>query len=125
MSSFYDGRVMVSSISAEEALARLDPEERTWVEAFRDRVRRELGERLRDLRLYGSKARGDWHEESDIDLLVLVEGLDEEARDQIWVIAHDISPWLMPVVADFDRYHRPVSRATGFYKEMRKESVRL
>lgn len=116
---------MVSSTTAEEALSRLDPEERAWVTEFRGRVRAELGDRLRDLRLFGSKARGEWHEESDIDLLVLVSDLDRDARDRVRAIAHEISSWLSLVIADFDEYHRPVSRATGFYKEMREESVRL
>lgn len=51
--------------------------------------------------------------------------LDRDARDRVRAIAHEISSWLSLVIADFDEYHRPVSRATGFYKEMREESVRL
>lgn len=116
---------MVSAITADEALARLPAEERRWVEEFRERLRAEHGPRLRDLRLFGSKARGEWHEESDIDLLVLLDGCDIETRMAIVDLARSISPWLSPHTYDFERYHEPVSRATGFYKEMRKESVRL
>jgi uncharacterized protein len=116
---------VVSEITADEALGRLEPEERRWIEDFRERLRAEYGERLRDLRLFGSKARGDWHDESDIDLLLLLDGNDPATERAISNLAHSISPWLRPHVHDFERYHAPISRATGFYKEMRKESVRL
>lgn len=116
---------MPSSVLAEEILVRLAPVERRWVEEFRDRVRDELGPRLRDLRIFGSKVRGDFGEESDIDLLVLVDRLDYRTWQSIVDLAHAISSWLSPVVEDFDEYHSPASRASGFYKEMRKESVRL
>lgn len=112
-------------MKAEVALARLRPEERAWVEEFRDSARDMLGPRLRDMRLFGSKVRGDDHPESDIDLLVLVEDLDSDRRTAVVGLASSISTWLRPVVVDFDRYHSPSSRATGFYREMRKESVRL
>lgn len=116
---------MVSTMPAEVALARLRPDERRWVEEFRDRLRTAAGPRLRDLRIYGSKVRGDAHPESDIDLLVLVESCTYEECESIWSIAQSISPWLSPNVFDFEEYHSPMFRASGFYKEMRTESVRL
>ncbi len=116
---------MVASITAKDALARLPEEERRWIEEFRDRLRDEYGTRLRDLRLIGSKARGEWHEESDIDLLVLLDGCDFETEMAIVDVAMSISTWLQTHTFDFERYHDPVSRATGFYKEVRKESIRL
>ncbi len=110
---------------AEEALSRLIPTERRWVEELRDEVRARFGPRVRDIRLYGSKVRGDDHEESDIDVLILVDGNDEATSTAIWDLASSISTWLSPVVIDFERYHRPISRASGFYEEIRRESVRL
>jgi predicted nucleotidyltransferase len=116
---------VVSPVTAEEALARLTARERRWVEEFRDRLRELLRDRLRDLRLFGSRARGERHAESDIDLLVLVDGFDEETRRSVIDLAYSISPWLSPMPVDFERYHAPRSRATGIYQEIRKESVRL
>jgi predicted nucleotidyltransferase len=118
---------MVSKITADAALSRLDPADRCLVEAFRDRVREQLGPRLRDLRLFGSKVRGDDHEESDLDILVLVDALDEATFDAIIEVASALrGPSLVsPHVREFDAYHAPRSRASGFYQEMREQSVRL
>lgn len=116
---------MVSTLSAGEVLDRLDAEERQAVEEFRDRLRAELGPRLRDLRIFGSKARGDDHGDSDIDLLVLIDGDAGPTADRVRELAASINGLLWPVVYNFDRYHDPVFRASGFYKELRKESVRL
>lgn len=120
----YDGGV-VSVMSSHEALARMAPRRRRWVEEFRDRVHTLLGPRLRDLRLFGSQARGEAHTESDIDLLVLVDRLDDETWRSVLDLASSISPWLSPLTQDYERYHAPRSRATGIYQRIRNESVRL
>lgn len=39
----------------------------------REEVQRSLGDRLLEVRVFGSQARGEAHEESDLDLLVLVD----------------------------------------------------
>ena len=109
----------------DQALARLNDDERRWVQSFRDQVSQALGPRLRDLRIFGSKLTGEFHDESDIDILVLVEHLDQATRVRVMEIARSLSYWLEPHVIDFDSYHTPVSRATGFYKEMRKASARI
>ncbi|MFL5798628.1 MAG: nucleotidyltransferase domain-containing protein [Actinomycetota bacterium] len=116
---------MPSSASTIEALGRLDPRRREWIEEFRDRLRALLGARLKDLRLFGSEARGQGSAESDIDLLVLVDGLDVATWRSILDMAHMISPWLSPLIEDYERYHAPRSRATGIYRAIREDSVRL
>lgn len=117
--------VVVSTVTTEEALARLTADERHAVEEFRRRVSEMLGPRLRDLRIYGSKVRGDAHEESDIDLLVLVDGCDWETGNAIWRLGLSIHPMMLALAWDFEAYHAPINRASPFYREMRKESVRL
>lgn len=95
------------------------------MDEFRSRLREMLGPRLRDLRIYGSKVRGTSDPESDIDLLVLVEALDPATWGEVVDLALSVSPVLSPHVDDYDGYHEPRSRASGFYKEIRRESVRL
>lgn len=116
---------MVSEVPADVALARMGPSERHAVEEFRRRVRELLGDRLRDLRLFGSQARGDTHNESDIDVLVLVNDLDEATQRAVFDVAWDVDARLSLMTRDFEQYHSPPSRASGIYKEMRVDSVRL
>lgn len=111
--------------SSEQILEQLGLRQREWVEKFRDQLRALLGDRLRDLRLFGSHVRGEAHEESDIDLLVLVDGFGEETWRRVIDMAQSISPWLAPMIEDFERYHAPRSRATGIYQDIRQASVRL
>jgi predicted nucleotidyltransferase len=63
---------------------RLSPQERKAVNAFVAVLHREYPERVHDVILYGSKARGDSHPDSDIDLLVIVD-------DDDWRLSHAIS----------------------------------
>ncbi len=51
---------------------RLTPNERAGLTAFVDRLQQRYGDDLLRVRLFGSKARGDAHGESDFDLLVVL-----------------------------------------------------
>jgi predicted nucleotidyltransferase len=67
--------------------AQLTETERQVVEGFVSRLDNELGSHLRGLWLYGSRARGTRHPESDVDLLVIADG----GRDRYGRIAGDLS----------------------------------
>ncbi len=45
--------------------------------------------RLKGFYLFGSKARGDWDEESDTDIAIIVEGLNKETKRAIIDIVVD------------------------------------
>ena len=51
--------------------------EKAWLEAFIQRIRRDYGNVVHRALIFGSKARGDWHAASDIDILVII---DDEAK---------------------------------------------
>ena len=70
--------------------ARLTPHERAGLAAFVERLRQRYGDDLLRVRLFGSKARGDAHDESDLDLLVVVRMRDGTYR-QYWREIVDIS----------------------------------
>ncbi|MGD9100066.1 MAG: nucleotidyltransferase domain-containing protein [Anaerolineae bacterium] len=62
----------------------LTSQERQAVEAFVQALRQQYPDRIRQVLLFGSKARGDSHPDSDIDLLILVD-------DDHWRFSHAIS----------------------------------
>ena len=55
---------------------------------YASRLRALFGERLSDVRLFGSFARGEAHEDSDVDVLVLVDGLTDL---EIGVVAGEVA----------------------------------
>ena len=55
--------------------------------AFRRALEGRCGPRLREVRLFGSHARGDAHQDSDVDLLVVVDDLSETERRELLDLA--------------------------------------
>ncbi len=50
-------------------------------EAVGKKVREAFGERVREVLIFGSRARGDWNEESDLDVLVVIDDMKPEDWD--------------------------------------------
>jgi predicted nucleotidyltransferase len=68
---------------------RLPPALRLALTEYADRLRPLFGDRLLELRLFGSYARGEAHEDSDVDVLVLIRGLTDL---EIGVVAGEAAP---------------------------------
>lgn len=58
---------------------------RTAFEKFRNEIEEELGDQVKEVILYGSVARDEETEESDVDVLVVVE--DRSVKDKIFDIS--------------------------------------
>jgi predicted nucleotidyltransferase len=78
---------MEHAISDRLSALQLSESERRVIERLASRLDDELGSDLRALWLYGSRARGTGHPESDVDLLVIADG----GRDRYGRIAGDLS----------------------------------
>ena len=94
-------------------------------------VQKIYGAHLKSVILYGSYARGDFTQESDVDIMVLVdlpadkmdEYSDELAEvDYEYNVNYDI--WMMPVVKNVEHFNRWVS-AYPFYSNVQREGVVL
>ncbi len=68
----------------------LRPNERAGLTTFVERLRQRYGDDLLRVVLFGSKARGDFDSESDLDLLVVVRMTDGRYR-QYWSEIADIA----------------------------------
>ncbi len=96
-----------------------------------DDVRKLYGGRLKNVILYGSYARGDFQEDSDIDIMILVDLADEEIRergrrlsDVTFDYNFDYGLMIMPIVKNLDHFNRWL-RAYPFYYNIKKEGVEL
>ena len=66
-----------------DGLEHLTGDEKKAVADIRERLNGFVGSRLRGLYVFGSKARGDYDSESDVDLAILIDGLDRETKRKI------------------------------------------
>lgn len=77
----------------------LTSEERAALSEIKGRVKSLVGPRLRGFFLFGSKARGDFDPESDLDIAILVDDLDREMKRKIIDIVADVEIKFLVVVS--------------------------
>lgn len=101
------------------------------IQDFAENARRLLGNSLDSVILYGSYARGDYSEFSDIDVMLLVsltEDQIKEISDQISDLAFDYmmkyGADISPVITNTDHFNYWVDNLP-YYRNIRDEGVRL
>ena len=74
--------------------------EKAWLEAFVEAIRHDYAHVVRRALLFGSKARGDWHAESDIDILVIISDEAKASGEAIEALSDELpgAPESLPVV---------------------------
>ena len=96
-----------------------------------EKLQRVYGNKLKAVILYGSVARGTATEESDIDIMVLVDGTAQELRtfeDQLSDVSTDISIKYFKVFSIIDISYQEYMRwvnTSPFYRNVSKEGVIL
>ena len=73
------------------AVAGWAPAERKWLAELVAAVRARHAEVVHNVIVYGSKARGDWNDDSDIDMLIIVADGAAERREALRHLAYDLS----------------------------------
>ena len=101
------------------------------IQDFAKSVRKMLGNSLDSVIVYGSYARGDYSELSDIDVMLLVYLGEEEIKkisDQISDLAFDFMMKygvdISPVITNIDHFNYWVDNLP-YYRNIRDEGVRL
>ena len=104
---------------------------REGVDRFAEEAKRIYGTKLQEIILYGSCARGDFKNDSDIDILILLdtppEGISSERKRILDVsdkLDLDYDVVLAPVVQNYALYQKyiPVS---VFYQNVEREGVKI
>ena len=92
-----------------------------------------LGDKLKKIILYGSYARGDFNEGSDVDIMILTDLYDDELNqkeEKIWDLAYDIEVdkdftiHISPILINTSYYNDRIS-IVPFYKNVKNEGVAL
>ena len=103
--------------------------EQTALKEFVDGVVPMMGEKLEQIILYGSVARGTSTEESDVDIALLIHGtIDENLEDHLLDFIVDMNLKYNRVfsVIDIDyAVFKKWEKVTPFYKNVNKEGIVL
>ena len=113
----------------------LSAEERHVVDAFAARVKAHFGDKLERIAVFGSRARGDTHAESDIDVIVLLRLpiFEETAADEAVRRFRDEACRLEPrhyvpislIVLAYERFEQTLARERRFALDVDQEGIRL
>ena len=101
--------------------------EKKAVALFASRVKTSLGSNMLNMRIFGSKVRGDFQRDSDIDILLVVRDRDASVRDNISEIASDLNLefdcLLSPVIYTETEYNQNRNFNSLFADNLEKESI--
>lgn len=103
------------------------------INEFVEKVNTILGKRIKKVILYGSYARGDYNQHSDIDIMILTDLTDDEMYQyfvEISDMAYEIEAKnnfdisLSPLIKNIDKFNYWLE-ALPFYINIQKEGVVL
>jgi predicted nucleotidyltransferase len=106
---------------------KLPTTERKAISAFSRRLKKLLGKQLVSVLLFGSKARGDYHKDSDTDIFILIKNKKNNANDKIAEatasVLDDYGILLSPVSYDLHEAELNIKMHSFFFEAVQKEGV--
>jgi len=112
-----------------EQLTQLRPQERAALSEYLERLRVRFGDRVLRVVLYGSRARGEGDAESDLDVLVVVDGDDYQLHREIALEAFKPSlkhsALVSPQVWDRARYEQQRAWQLLFFRNLERDGIHL
>ena len=105
----------------------LSKKEKSVLKEFKTGLEHVLGGRLVELKLFGSKARGDDRPDSDIDVLVIVTTDDWRICDTVYNVATDFSLetdlYISAKVISKNRFDQLRRDGTPFMRNVSKDAI--
>ncbi len=107
----------------------LSDQENSVIKKFKTILEQTFGKQFIELRLFGSKARGDDHPDSDIDVLVIVETDDWHIRDKVYDIVTDMllemDVCISPKVISKSIFAQLCKEGASFIHNISKDAITL
>ena len=105
----------------------LNTKEKSAIKRFKAGLQQALGECLIELKLFGSKARGDDRPDSDVDVLVIVTSDDWHISDTVYDIATDIflqtDLCISPKVISKSIFDKLQKENTSFIRNISRDAI--
>jgi len=105
----------------------LSTEEKSALKNFKTFLKQILGKQLIELKLFGSKARGDDRPNSDLDVLIIVATEDWHIRDKVYDVATDVllqmDVCISPKVISKSRFVQLCKEGTCFIHNVSKDAI--
>lgn len=107
----------------------LSAQEERIVQEFATRAREQFPEEVLEVRVFGSKARGDHHVDSDIDILVIARSNDWRLHDRIrkvgYALDESIDYRLSIQVISEQRFEHARNRRFQFATSVSEEGIQV
>lgn len=109
----------------------LPKSEKRLLDNFLVNLKNKFGSKIERVILFGSKARGDWHKDSDIDLLILTRDQSKSLENKISDLVYDIElknnfPALLSIIVWSRKRFKSFSKPeTSFIHNLNKEGLEL
>lgn len=109
--------------------ANLSKVEVAALKEFKEKVQEEIEENLLELRLFGSRARGEGNEESDLDVAVIVNKDDRKIKRQVYDTAAEIfldkEVNISPIIFSITKLNWLKSIERGIALDIEREGIKL
>ena len=104
-------------------------QDKALIEEFKRRLPTDIVSHIRQMIMYGSRARGDAGQDSDLDLVALVDEnsplleqrLDEIAYNLMW--DHDFKPIISLKVFSEERFRSAAAKGYSYYRNIEREGI--
>jgi predicted nucleotidyltransferase len=109
----------------------MDKQDRDLILELKRRLPDDTSAHVRKVIAFGSRARGQGREDSDLDLLILVDRKTPELESRIEDVAyrlmwdHDFRPILSVKIFTEDAYRKALAEGFSFYRSIEREGVAL
>jgi len=105
----------------------LSTEEKSALKSFKILLKQILGKQLIELKLFGSKARGDDRPNSDMDVLIIVATDDWHIRDKVYDVVTDVllqmDVCISPKVISKSRFVQLCKEGASFIHNVSKDAI--
>jgi len=107
----------------------LNQKEEQAVKAFVSAIRKDLRDQLLEIKIFGSKVRGDYSQDSDIDILIVLKRRSKLLIDTLYVKLLDIEleydSKISLTIFSQAEYQHNVNAHTPFMESLANEGVTL